>query len=56
MEIETIDIFERFRNGERAQFSDPQYSKIEQACYDTKKLLLQMNGTAEPNEVRSYLS
>lgn len=56
MEIETKDIFERLRNGESVPFSDPQYSKIGQACNSTKKLLLQMNGTAEPNEVRSLLS
>lgn len=56
MEIETTDIFKRLRNGESVPFSDPQYSKIGQACNDTKKLLLQMNGTAEPNEVRSLLS
>lgn len=56
METETIDIFERLRNGESVPFSDPQYSKIGCACYDTKKLLLQLNGTAEPYEVRSLLS
>lgn len=56
MEIQTTDIFERLRNGESVPFSDPQYSKIGQACYDTKKLLLQMNGTGGPNEVRSILS
>lgn len=56
MEIETVDIFERLRNGESVSFSDPQYSKIGQACTNTKKLLLQMNGTADLNEVRSSLS
>ncbi|EFK56616.1 sugar O-acetyltransferase [Sphingobacterium spiritivorum] len=56
MEIETTDIFKRLRNGESVPFSDPQYSKIGQACNDKKKLLLQMNGTAEPDEVRSLLS
>jgi len=56
MEIETTDIFERLRNGKNVPFSDPQYSKIGQACNNTKKLLVQMNGIAEPDEVRSLLS
>jgi len=56
METATTDIFERLRNGESVSFSNPQYSKIGQACSDTKKLLLRLNGTAEPNEVRSLLS
>lgn len=56
MEIETTDIFERLRNGESVPFNDPQYSKIGQACYDTKKLLLQLNSTAEQTQVRTLLS
>lgn len=56
MEIERIDIFELLRNGESVPFSDPQYSKIRQTCNDTKKLLLQINNTSDPNEVRSLLS
>lgn len=56
MKIETADIFERLRNGESVPFSHPQYSKIGQACMDTKKLLLRLNSTAEPDEVRSLLS
>lgn len=56
METERTDIFERLRKGESVPFSDRQYSKIGQACNDTKKLLLQLNSTAEPNEVRSLLS
>ena len=56
MEIETTDIFERLRNGESVPFTDSQYSKIVKACNDTKKLLLQLNRTADPDEVRSLLS
>lgn len=56
MEIKTIGIFERLRNGESVPFSDPQYFKIGQACNDTKKLLVRLNNTVEPNEVRSLLS
>lgn len=55
MEIETTDIFKRLRDGESVPFSDPQYSKIGQACNDTKKLLLRLNSTADPSEVRSLL-
>lgn len=56
MEVKTTDIFERLRSGETVPFSDPQYSKIGQACNDTKKLLVQMDSTAEPTEVRKLLS
>lgn len=56
MEIHTGDIFERLRNGESVPFSDPQYSKIAQACNDAKKLLLLLNSTADPSEVRSLLN
>jgi acetyltransferase-like isoleucine patch superfamily enzyme len=55
METATTDIFERLRNGQSVPFSDPQYAKIGQACNDTKKLLLWLNSTADPSEVKSIL-
>ncbi|MFD1770774.1 sugar O-acetyltransferase [Sphingobacterium suaedae] len=51
----TTDIFERLRNGESIPFSDPQYSRIVQACNDTKKMLRQLNNAAEPGETRTIL-
>ncbi|OJV52467.1 MAG: acetyltransferase [Bacteroidetes bacterium 43-16] len=56
MELETTDIFERLRIGNSVPFSDPQYAKIGQACNDTKKLLLRLNSTSDPDEVRNILN
>lgn len=54
METATTDIFERLRNGESVSFSDPQYSRIGQACNDTKKLLLRLSSTADPVRQEVY--
>ncbi|OPB98804.1 acetyltransferase [Elizabethkingia meningoseptica] len=54
--MQTTDIFERLRNGENILPTDPEAYKMREASYNTKKLLVQMNSTAEPNEVRSLLS
>ena len=54
--IKTADIFERLRSKKIVAFSDPQYSIVREACNDTKKLLVQMNSTANPNEIRNLLS
>lgn len=54
--MQTTDIFERLRNGETILPTDPEAYKMREASYNTKKLLVQMNSTAEPNEVRSLLS
>ncbi len=49
------DIFERLRNGGAIPPTDSQWAKVGEACNDTKKLLLQMNGTADPEEIRHLL-
>ncbi|MBL3547250.1 DapH/DapD/GlmU-related protein [Chryseobacterium sp. KMC2] len=54
--METTDIFERLKNGEVILPGDPQAYKMREASFATKKLLLQMNSTADPNEVRRLLS
>ena len=54
--METTDIFERLRNGEIISPNDPEAYKMIEASYATKKLLVQMNSTADPNEVRNLLS
>jgi acetyltransferase-like isoleucine patch superfamily enzyme len=54
--MQTTDIFERLRNGETILPNDPEAYKMREASYNTKKLLVQMNSTAEPNEIRSLLS
>lgn len=54
--IKTKDIFERLRNGETIPPNDPEAYKMIEASFATKKLLVQMNSTADPNEVRNLLS
>jgi acetyltransferase-like isoleucine patch superfamily enzyme len=54
-EIKTTDIFERLRSGETIQPNDPEAYKMIEASFDTKKLLVRMNSTADPAEVRNLL-
>lgn len=54
--MQTTDIFERLRNGETILPNDPEAYKMIAASFATKKLLVQMNNSAEPTEVRSLLS
>ncbi len=50
------DIFERLRNGETIPSNDSQAYKMREASYATKKLLVQMNNSSDPAEIRSLLS
>lgn len=50
------DIFERLRKGETIAPDDPQAYKMRNASYATKKLLVQMNNSADPAEIRDLLS
>lgn len=54
--METIDIFERLRNGETIAPNDPQAYQMREASFATKKLLLQMNNSSNPEEIRHLLS
>lgn len=54
--MEAITVFQRLANGEAISLADPDAYKIREAAYFTKKLLLQMNNTSEPVEIRNYLS
>ncbi len=58
--METIatatDIFERLRNGETIISNDPQAYKLREASFATKKLLVAMNNSSNPDEIRSLLS
>lgn len=49
-------IFERLRNGEPIPFGDPCAYKMRDASYATKELLIQMNNSSDPAEVRNLLS
>jgi acetyltransferase-like isoleucine patch superfamily enzyme len=54
--METQDIFERLRNGETIISDDDQAYKMREASFATKALLLKMNNTANPSEIRALLS
>lgn len=54
--MQTKDIFERLRNGETISPTDPEAYKMREASYATKKLLVQMNNSSDPNEIRELLS
>jgi acetyltransferase-like isoleucine patch superfamily enzyme len=49
------DIFERLRNGETIPLGDPQTHRLREASYATKELLVQMNNSANPAEIRDLL-
>ena len=55
-EIKKVDIFERLRSGETIPPNDPEAYKMIEASCATNKLLVRMNSTADPNEVRNLLS
>lgn len=50
------DIFERLRNGETITPNDPEAFKMKEASFATKKLLVQMNNSSDPAEIRDLLS
>lgn len=51
----TTDILERLRNGETISSGDPQANRMQEASYATKKLLVQMNNSTDPAEIRDLL-
>ena len=52
----TTDIFARLRNGETVPFNDPEYHKLRDVSFATRKLLLELNQSADPKEMRDLLS
>lgn len=52
----TKDIFERLINGEPIPSDDPQAHKMLDASFATKELLIQMNNSSDPAQVRKLLS
>ena len=50
------DIFGRLRNGETILPGDPEAYKMREASFDTMKLLVRMNNSADPAEIRKLLS
>lgn len=54
--MEAKTVFQRLVDGEAISPNDPDAYKMREASYHTKKLLLQMNNTSEPAEIRIFLS
>jgi acetyltransferase-like isoleucine patch superfamily enzyme len=50
------DIFTRLRRGETIAADDPDYHKLRDASFTTRRLLLELNQAAEPEEMRRLLS
>jgi acetyltransferase-like isoleucine patch superfamily enzyme len=50
------DIFEQLRSGEAIAPGNPEAYKLRQASFAARKLLVQMNNTADPAEIRDLLS
>lgn len=54
--MKTKSIFERLREGETIPTNDPEGFKLRDASFATKKLLVQMNNSSNPTEIRDLLS
>ena len=50
------DIFEQLLDGESIGSSNPEACKLREASFDTKKLLVQLNNSSDPAEIRVLLS
>jgi acetyltransferase-like isoleucine patch superfamily enzyme len=52
----TKDVFQRLRDGEIIPANDFEIFKLREASYATKKLLVQLNNSSDPAEIRALLS
>ncbi|MFD1604436.1 DapH/DapD/GlmU-related protein [Flavobacterium artemisiae] len=52
----TEDVFSRLLKGEIITPQDPEAHRLREAAYVTKELLLKMNNSSDPLEIRSILS
>jgi acetyltransferase-like isoleucine patch superfamily enzyme len=52
----TKDVFQRLRDGEIISANDFEIFKLREASYATKKLLVQLNNSSDPAEIRALLS
>ena len=50
------NIFEQLRNGETIAANNPEAYKLRDASYATMQLLVQMNNSSDPAEIRNLLS
>lgn len=53
--VQEKDIFERLRNGETIPSGDPQAYKMREVSYTTKELLIQINSSSDPSDIRNLL-
>ena len=54
--MQTKTIFERLKNGEIISPTDKDAYKMRETSFATKKLLVQMNNSSNPVEIRNFLS
>lgn len=54
--MDKADIFERLRDGRIIPSNDPQGYRMREASYNTKTLLMKMNNSTDPAEIRNLLS
>lgn len=54
--MKTKSIFERLRDGETIHATDPEGFKLREASFVTKELLVKMNNSSNPTEIRDILS
>ncbi|MDH6253425.1 acetyltransferase-like isoleucine patch superfamily enzyme [Chryseobacterium sp. H1D6B] len=50
------DIFERLKNEKTVSSNDPQAYRLREAAFATKALLVLMNNSSDPSEIRKLLS
>lgn len=56
MDEQKANIFRRLLNGEVIPLNDADYSKVVDACNETRKLVTRMNNEADAEEIRILLS
>lgn len=50
------DIFDRLLKGKTIKPQDPQIHRLQESSYSTKQLLVKMNNSGDPSEIRAILS
>lgn len=53
---QSTDVFEQLRNGEVIAANNSEAYKLREASFATKKLLVQLNNSFDPTEIRDILS
>ena len=54
--MQTTTIFKRLKNGEIISPTDKEAYKLREASFATKKILVEMNNSSDPAEIRYFLS